>query len=347
MPSPAVTIPHDAYPHIVEAILASADWDALLPFRATSRHFRALADKHLGYHVALTAERVVPHFEVGKPIICRARVSLREPVAPYRLLPGYPPREVGITDGDRGADSVGGFIWEEAFPVWPPVAVLDTYGLSPGTRPCDIRLAVMRDWTSIAQRCRPHQMLLTDCLVRSSLNPEEVTAHTAVVHSLPSGITPSECGGLRQIIYILPRPAPQPPVPCPAPQPPVPTSCRFLAFPAYTEAEVTVLNLQAAVARALEHDDPPRIVVVGMEDLAAPHDAASAGADGLYGFLRYYVATSLARASYVKKEDLDPRIELIHFASRAELDQMGLHPAARDPALPMPDHVWRTGPRLL
>lgn len=170
-----VSIPHDSYPHIFGAILAAAYRSTLLLLRSTSRDIRAAIDARLFAHAALTAELL--HQEVDSP---RARVLLMEPRKPYRYLP-FVPQEPRV--------EAGAFMWSDAFDAWPPISILDIYGLPPTRPPRALGLRVLRDWTTGA-----HQALDADCVVRYPRPPrmedwrrapsqtEVVSAPTVILH---------------------------------------------------------------------------------------------------------------------------------------------------------------------
>jgi hypothetical protein len=229
----------------------------------------------------------------------------------------------------------GGFIWEEAFPRWPPVTVLDVYGLSPAGPVPDLGLPVMRDWTHRNQAWHANKVLNPRCLSLSGCSPERVNAHTTVVHEPPGSIRPSPNGGMRELVYLLPRPG-------------LSDLIQWGSSEGLHKVELPS-DLIRSVARVLNHPEPPRVVVVGMEDYTHPASServpdffTRARGEDIYGIVRRYVAGHLTNFSRYKA--IGERVALLHFASRAELDNMGLHPATVERAEPMPDEAWRTRP---
>lgn len=306
-----LSISHDSYPHIIAAILAAADRSTLLHLRFTSHSIRAAVDAFVFSHAALTAE-LLPSAGDEPP---RARVALREPYEPYRNLP-FEPREVGVQDG--------AFVWRDVFKHWPPVAMLDTYGLPPTQPEHKLGLKVLRDWTPTA-----HRVLDADCVVwhhrytpmsRPGAPPaqtEPFSAPTVVLHAewrAVPGFTIYRWGAdpgpaVREIVYVFS----------------LPKMCAYMVASIHWTNLVSVLS---AIATALGRPDPPHITVAGFEDLPykPEHDARSL-------FPRWIAAYKLATADMSR----------LHLVTKDELRTYGrFHPVALEAEEPMPDKVWLT-----
>lgn len=196
-PLPGVTILYSTLSHIMQAILDASDRSTLLAARATCRSMRRDVDARLFRHTALTAELV----DLSSPSALppghagawdgggHARVSLREPDAPFRFLP-WIPRLVSLVRAS--------FIWSEVFAPsdseddvvsttvicshsatsqyttanrlapWPGAVVLDVYGIPPA-RPLEeeqLQLRGLKYLRDGAVNLGAHYAIAAPCIVR-------------------------------------------------------------------------------------------------------------------------------------------------------------------------------------
>jgi hypothetical protein len=312
-------ISYDAFPHIINLVLSHADWDVLLAVRMTCRSLRTQADAYLAHHLALTAKLKYTPNKKGCPIET-AIVTLREPRPPYRVLPGFPPREVPVV---REC-----FVWAEAFPIWLPVSILETYGdgVPPGHSDAgqDIRLLLLRDWSP---GTRASSFFKADCVVGyrpfKGVVISSFSASTVVLYlewpdsshiKFKWGAIPGPA--TRDIIYVFP----------PGPADP-------------NIAVENVERLHNAVGCALDRPYPPQITIVGLDTItstvpAASHETSTTLGETLQIQLSHHLDAWVGRLG-------KPDTSRLRFIRRDELRDLDLHPLALETE-PMPDAVWFT-----
>jgi hypothetical protein len=348
MPSQPISIPYTAYAHIFESILDACDAPALRLFRPTSHSVRDMVDERIFAHVALTAElldtsspaNLHPPEQEAWDGRGRAGVTLRSPSPPFALLP-FTPRQVRV---ERG-----GFMWErvvQGVSRWPRVQILDMYGLPPSSEvqlpglkcvcsagagphlvsaPCVVRYysqPPLTLWDQGPQQNVPSNRPITLASDVVMIDAPTVVMHASCAAAGSSRGQPPQWGvapGPRteEIIYVLPNPSDIGTAPA---IPPSHTTCPH-------NYNLLLLNLNGSLCRVLRQGRV-RLRIIEPE-----------GPEGhLAGWARLYLLTWLGRNVGAA---IGAQLEWL---TTSEWTQADIPAPAREPALPMPDEVWRSVP---